>query len=80
MTRVKAECLRQPDPKVKMVRKMSRNHYLKSEKSKVKRIKQGALIIDTPKPRAENRDPKQRMPCAISGKSHGTVGTMEVSR
>lgn len=50
------------------------------EKPKIERTKSGVLIIDTPKPRLENRDPKQRRLCAFSGESHGTVDTLEVSR
>lgn len=67
---------------MKMASKMSQNHYLKSEKSKVKRLIHRALIVDTPKPRAENRNPKQRKPCAISGKKpwhSGHIGGEHVS-
>lgn len=80
VTRVKAECSRQYDYKMKMARNMSQNEYFKREKTKTERTKPGALVIDIAKPRTENRDPKQRRPCAISWKSNGAVGSLKVTR
>lgn len=38
------------------------------------------MVIDIAKSRTENRDPKQRRPCAISGKSNGAMGSLKVTR
>lgn len=80
MTRLKAECSRQYNPKMKVVGNMSQNQYTKRKKAKAKGTKPGALITDRPKPGIRNSNPKQRRPCAISEKSHGIVGTLEVSK
>ena len=74
VTRLKAEGSEQYHPKVKVAANVSQNPQPKREKAKAERTKPGALIT------AGNRDPKQRRPCAISGKSHGAAVTWEVSR